>query len=238
MIDIDAEPVRDFLDIANHRLISLLYRAWRKYRWAFTFKPGPSDPISSAVLGMLGLAGAAQREALGVHPQRLLRYAGFITQLPRNASGLGGVISDYFDQVPTEVIECQERWVRVPPADQNRMGARNSVLAESLVVGERVRDRTGKFRVAIGPLSQLSDFRAFLPIGRHFEPLGALIRLLLFDPLEYDLTLGLRGEAVPMLRIASDADAAQLGWTSWLRSEPRSPDKWELFRPPPLRKAA
>ena len=38
-VEAGEDPVRLFLDVLNHRLLSLLYRAWTKYRWAFTFEP-------------------------------------------------------------------------------------------------------------------------------------------------------------------------------------------------------
>lgn len=228
----ETDPVRSFLDIFNHRLLSLLYRAWSKYRWAFTFRLDAVDDVSRAVLSLAGIGDESLREALGLPAQRLLRFAGFITQIPRSAGGLAGVLSDYFDDVPADVTQCVQRWVPVAPQDQSRLGAANSRLGDDLVLGESILDRTGKFRVELGPLDDLSAFERFLPTGRHFGPLGALIQFLVTDPLEYDLRLGLRGEAVPMLRLTVEPAAPRLGWTTWLRSDPESPDKWEIFAPP------
>ncbi len=229
----DEDPARLFLDVLNHRLLSLVYRAWSKYRWAFRFRVGGEDAISRCVFHLIGLASPESRALLGVPAQRLLRYAGYLTQLPRSASGLGGVLTDWFDGVPVEVEQCQERWVPVVADDQNRLGARNSELSANLVLGERVRDRSGKFRLRIGPLADLAGFTAFLPIGEHHRALGSLVRFLAPDPLEYDFVLGIAGPAVPELCIARDGSAARLGWSSWLRAEPRASEKWERFWPPP-----
>ena len=231
------DPARVFIDIFNHRILSLLYRAWSKYRWAFTFRGGAFDPTSVAMLSLIGIGDPVLRRVLGVPAQRLLRYAGFLTQEPRNARTLAGVVSDYFDGVPVDTELCVERWVAVVEPDQNRLGVRNSTLSQSLTLGERVRDRSGKYRLEIGLLPDLPSFESFLPIGHHFRPLGALLRLLIPDPLEYDLRLGLRGWAVPMLRLTRGEDAPRLGWTSWLRSDAESPDKRELFPAPPLEEA-
>jgi type VI secretion system protein ImpH len=230
----DEDPARLFLDVLNHRLLSLIYRAWSKYRWAFRFRSGGEDAISRCVFHLIGLASPESRALIGVPPQRLLRYAGFLTQLPRTASGLAGVLTDWFDGVPVRVEQCLERWVPVVTDDQNRLGVRNSELSQNFVVGVQVRDRAGKFRLRIGPLPDLAGFLAFLPIGEHHRALGALVRFLAPDPLEYDFVLGLSGPAVPELRIASDDRAARLGYSSWLRADREATEKWERFWPPPL----
>jgi type VI secretion system protein ImpH len=117
-------------------------------------------------------------------------------------------------------------------ADQNRLGAGNCQLAQDLVLGESVRDRAGKFRLRIGPVADLPRFLAFLPIGEEHAALGALVRFLAPDPLEYDFVLGLSGPAVPELRIASDDRTARLGYSSWLRADREATEKWERFWPP------
>jgi type VI secretion system protein ImpH len=234
----DPDPVRGFLDLVNHRLLSLLYRAWAKYRWAFSFRGGASDAISRCMFHLIGLGDPHVRDTLGVPAQRLLRYAGFITQLPHGSTALGGVLSDYFDDVPVQVDPCLPRWVDVAEADQNRLGVRNTTLAESLTVGARVRDRAGKFGLRVGPLPALAPFVEFLPIGCHSRPLGALVRFLVPDPLEYDLFLGLEGPAVPALQLTRTEEAARLGWTSWIRADATSCDRWERFRAPALEEAS
>ncbi len=233
----DDDPARLFLDVLNHRLLSLLYRAWSKYRWEFTFEPGAADRLSQRMMGLLGLATEGLQEKLGIPAARLLRYAGTVCMRPRGAVAVGGVISDFFDGVPVRVEQCLARWVSIAEPDRNRVGLENSTLDQDLTVGERIRDRMGKCRIVIGPLG-FGHFQAFLPPGEWFAPLGALVPFLLQDPLVYDLRLVLRGPEVPWLRLTGGPDAARLGWTSWLRHEPVCPDKGELFAPPPLPRAA
>jgi type VI secretion system protein ImpH len=226
------DPVRLFLDLPNHRLLALLYRAWSKYRWHLTFQPGATDRTSQHLFGLVGLATDALRERVGLPAGRLLRYAGFLSQKPRGATFLAGVVSDYFDDVPAQLEQCVLRWVDVPVEDQNRLGAANSTLSQDLIVGERVRDRTGKCRLVLGPM-EYARYDDFLPAGRHYPPLGALVRFLLPDPLVWDLRLVIKGTEVPMLRVSMTPDAARLGWTSWVRHDPVSPDEGEIFPAPP-----
>ena len=100
---------------------------------------------------------------------------------------------------------------------QNRLGRANSQLGESLVLGERVRDRGGKFRIHIRQLSW-DRFHEFLPVGTGYQPLCALVRFTLRDPLDYDIRLQLRQDDIRDLRIGAK-NTCRLGWTSWLGSE-------------------
>ena len=88
---------------------------------------------------------------------------------------------------------------------------------EDLVLGEHVRDRSGKFRIHITELDW-ERFHEFLPIGFGYQPLCALVRFTLRDPLDYDIRLVLRPEEIRELRIGEKNDC-RLGWTSWLGCE-------------------
>jgi type VI secretion system protein ImpH len=221
------DPVRLFLDVFNHRVLSLAYRAWAKYRWVFSFRTHTADPISRAMLHLIGLGEPSARDLLGVPAQRLLRYAGYITQQPRNAVGLAGVLADYFDGVPVRVEQCLERWVSVAPDDRNSLGTAQCVLGASLTLGERVLDRSGKFGLHVGPLERLADFVDFLPGGHRSSELRALLGFLVPDPLEYELALGLAASEVPLLQLGCDSESAALGRTTWLCTERVLNDKWE-----------
>jgi type VI secretion system protein ImpH len=233
----DLDPARLFLDVLNHRLLSLLYRSWEKYRWAFRFEADAADQISREMLALLGIGTEAVERAVGVPAARLLRYAGFITQRPKGAVSLAGVLSDYFGGPQVQISECVLRWVTLPERDRCRLGQSNSTLSSDLVLGESVQDEGGKFRIHLGPFEADPRFESFLPDTQNAADLGALVRLLVPDPLDYDVELRIRGPHVPEPRIASDDSAARLGWTCWLLSE-SALDKTEIFPAPPLRRAA
>jgi len=232
-LTLDNDPARVFMDLINHRVLSLLYAAWSKYRWAFTFAPGAVDRTSQRFLGLLGLATEGMSDAVGLPASRLLAYAGTLSLRPRGAAAIAGVVSDFFGEVPVRVEQCVARWVRIEVPDRNRAGMLNSTLGSDLTIGEAVPDRMGKCRIEIGPLD-LARFELFLPEGPNSGDLAALVALLLQDPLDWDMRLRLHGTEVPWLALRGDGSAARLGWTSWLRSEPESPDRGELFYAPRL----
>jgi len=167
---------------------------------------------------------------------RLLRYAGLLYQRVRCPANLRGLLWDYFDGPDPrcdEFVEVEEfvpRWFRVDEARLCRLGRLNSRLGvarrpstthagnhasdDQALAGQRIRERIGEFRVSLGPLD-LSQFLAFLPIGRDYPALTALIDLYRPDRLDYQLRLRLRAAEVPPLQIGATC-AARLGWSTWV----------------------
>ncbi len=226
----EEDPARLFFDVLNHRLLSLLYRAWAKYRWSFVFEAGGRDPISGYLMAWLGLAQPELRDRAGVAPVRLLRYAGLVQQRPHNAAALAGIVSDHFGGVPTRVEQCVPRWVTIAEPDRSRLGLSNSTLGSDIVVGETILDRSGKCRISVGPLDY-ETFQHLRPGGSGHEEACALARLLLPDRLAFDLHLVLERSAVPPARLACGDGATQLGVVSWLVSGPADEDKGVNFAP-------
>jgi type VI secretion system protein ImpH len=99
----------------------------------------------------------------------------------------------------------------------NRLGGANSQVSHDLVLGDRIKDRGGKFRIHIRELGW-QRFHEFLPIGSGYQPLRALVRFSLRDPLSYDIRLVLRQEEIRDLHLCVRSDC-RLGWTSWLGRE-------------------
>ncbi len=232
----DDELVRGFLDLFHHRLLSLLFRVWEKYRYYVTLRPTADDPISFALRGLSGVATTDTLERLGVPPLRLFRYAGLLNQRPRSAVGLEGLLSDYFGGAPCAVISCVGRWLPLSPGQQNRLGRANCGLGAEpapghppgvLLLGERKHDRSGKFRIRIGPVG-LREFEQFIPGQPGAEELRRIVSYFLSDPLLFEVEVILRGEEVPEQQFAERGVIGRLGWSSWSKSRP-CPDKSVLF---------
>jgi type VI secretion system protein ImpH len=212
--NIDANPTRDFLDLFNNRLQRLLLPIWQKYRYHARFHSGALDPFSEQLFALIGLGGAQIRSAGELNWKRLLPYLGLLSLRAHSAALIESVLRYYFKHAELFIEQCLERQVEILSEQQNRLGLANSQLGESLVLGERVRDRGGKFRIHIRQLSW-DRFHEFLPIGTGYQPLCALVRFTLRDPLDYDIRLELRQDEIRELRIGAD-NLCRLGWTSWL----------------------
>lgn len=239
--DVDPDPLVDFLDLFNHRLISLYYRAWLRYRYPYRFEEGGTDELSGCLLSFLGLGDPLARQPLGVAPPRLLKYIGLLSLRSKPPEALRRVLADYLHGAPVRVEELVLRWVRVAPADCNRLGVAASTVGSDLLLGERVPDRVGRVRVVIGPLG-FDRFRELLPDGTLLGEVCSLVELQAFRRFEYDVELRLHGPEVPALQVGGPA-AARLGWTSFLCGQPgraedgvvrlqpaRRTDGWEVRR--------
>lgn len=214
--DPDESFVEVFLDVFHHRILSLFYRCWVKYRYYLQFSAGGRDDFSQRIFSLMGLGTEELKERLQIEPVEYLRYTGLFTQQGRSAAALEGILSDYFGGVPVHIEQCIERWVAIEDEDRMALGVQGCGIAENAVVGERVADRSGKFRVSI-KLAKLPDFIRFLPDGDYFRALEEITLLFLHAPLEFEEELVLSGNEVPGVCLSLSGNS-RLGWTSWLIS--------------------
>ena len=217
--DREDETSRAFLDLFHHRLLSLFFRTWTKYRYHMLFQSGGRDAFSGYMLALVGLGTQGLQDRLAVEKVRTIRFAGLMTQQPRSAVGLEGFLRDYFDGLPASIEQCVGRWLSLADDDYNAIGMGNCTLGNDLIVGQRVYDRTGKFCLSVGPVD-FETYKRFLPVGDAYKETDQIIRLYLIDWLDYEIEVKLIGEEVPPLLVGEGDKAARLGWTSWVVSRP------------------
>lgn len=219
--------LRDWLDLFNHRLLSLFQRAWGKYRLPFAYEQsaagwGELDAFGETLFSLIGFGSPSLRNRLVVSTgattrdepsQRktlaqvddlaLVYYAGLLAHRPRNAIGLEALVADYFG-VPARVTQHVGQWLVLESADMTRLGteAAHNRLGAGAVLGERVWDVQGKIRIHLGPL-HYSEFVEFLPdpepvpVRKAQFLLAHLVRLYVGQELDFDVQLILRGDEAP-----------------------------------------
>ncbi|MCE0462632.1 MULTISPECIES: type VI secretion system baseplate subunit TssG [Pseudomonas] len=207
-------PTRHFLDLFHHRLQRLMLPIWRKYRYSASFRSGARDGFSEQLFALVGLGGEEIRKATQLNWKRLLPYLGLLSLRAHSAALIEAVLRYYFKHAQLSLEQCIERPVKILPEQLNGLGTINCLLSEDLVLGEQVRDRSGKFRIHIRELGW-QRFHDFLPIGSGYQALCALVRFTLPAPLDYDIRLVLRPQEIRELRIGK-RNNCHLGWTSWL----------------------
>ncbi|MGY2257541.1 type VI secretion system baseplate subunit TssG [Pseudomonas sp. SDO55104_S430] len=210
-------PTRQFLDLFHHRLQRLMLPIWKKYRYRASFQSGAIDPFSKQLFALIGLGGEEIRRARELNWKRLLPYLGLLSLRAHSAALTEAVLRYYFKHAALTIEQCIERRVAIIHAQRNRLGRVNTALGADVVLGESVRDRSGKFRIHIRELNW-QHFHEFLPIGSGYQSLCALVRFTLRDPLDYDIRLVLRQEEIRELCIG-EQNVCHLGWTSWLGRE-------------------
>ncbi|MBL8800344.1 MAG: type VI secretion system baseplate subunit TssG [Planctomycetia bacterium] len=250
---------RDWLDLFNHRFISLFHRAWEKYRFWTAYERGESyrtqpDTFTTALYSLIGMGtpglsnrlrvstweeatGKGQERVLARVPDPVLAYfSGLLSHRPRHAAGLAGMLQDYF-RAPVAVHQFQGQWLRLDAENQSRLGTLdgNSDLGVNLVIGERVWDVQGKIRIVVGPLAfhQFLTFmpdRTPLPDRKAFFELVHLVRFYIGAELDFDVQLILAAPEVPECQLPeSTADGPRLGWDTWLGSQSFAEDATEAI---------
>jgi type VI secretion system protein ImpH len=202
------------LDYFNHRLLSLLHQAWRKYRYYLRFQYQANDRFSRYVFALIGLNDEHLRSATALPWSRLLSFAGVIASRSRAPATVAGIIAHCFDLTQVTIREFEERKVAIAPSQRNALGSANCSMGESLVIGCNIRTRSSKFTVVLGNLDQ-PGFREFLPSGVNFSRLANLIDLLLRDGTAYDLELRLSPLEAPPFSLRR-SQGSHLGWTTFL----------------------
>lgn len=218
--------LRDFLDIFNHRVISLFYRAWRKYRVDVACERGERDRFSRHLLSLLGLGTEGLQDRQAVSDDSLVYYSGLLAQRPRSAQALTQILIDYFD-VPVEIEQFSGGWYRLETETQccfSEGASDSECLGFGAVVGDEVWNQQSKLRIILGPLS-LEKYLEFLPDGACWEPLRSWVKFFSNGELDFEVKLILEREQVPACELGTDkASAPQLGWVSWLKSAPLGRD--------------
>ncbi len=216
----------EFFDIFNHRMISLFYLAWEKYRFSIAYEREGLDPFSHHLLDLVGLGTPGLQNRLPVLDDSLLYYSGLLAQRPRSAEALRNLLTDYFE-VPVEVEQFAGGWY---PLDRNTQTALDEGPDESgqlgfgAVVGDEVWDQTARVRVRIGPLS-LDQYLDFLPQGSAFESLRALTQLFSNGEFDFEIQLILNRRDVPPCELGAEgSDAPQLGWHTYVKTRQMKED--------------
>lgn len=226
----DRSPA-DFFDIFNHRMISLFYRAWQKYRFYIAFeRTGENDDVVSArLLDLIGLGTPSLTHRMGIDDQACLYYDGLLSQRRPTAQGLRQLLEDYFD-VPVKVEQFTGTWRRLPPQNRTVL-ADTRAFCEQLglgtIVGDEVFDQHGAVTIRLGPLS-FSRYQDFLPGARGCIELREWLRLYANREFDFVIRLVLERSEVPQMKLGEDGHAApRLGLVSWIRNRPlnRDPDE-------------
>jgi type VI secretion system protein ImpH len=236
---------RDWLDLFNHRLISLFYRAWEKYRFYVPYTRGEyaapePDPYTRCLYSLIGLGGAPLRNRLRVvlpveedgevrgrvlaqvDDLALVYYSGFLAHRPRCATSLEVMLADYF-QLPLRVQQFQGQWLKLDAENQTQVGFANGSVGLNVVAGERVWDVEGRIRIRLGPLSY-TEFDSFIPDRtatphhKAFYLLSHLVRLYVGPELDFDVQLVLKAPEVPECHLTG-VGCPRLGWNTWIRTQ-------------------
>jgi type VI secretion system protein ImpH len=219
-----------FLDIFNHRFISLFYRAWEKHRPAALIEAAglggrEVDVFTQYLFDLIGMGTEGLRGRMRVFDNTLLWYAGLIAQKPHSASALRGILRDYL-ALPVEISQFRGGWYSLAESDRSYMSfdSERNQLGVGAFIGSKVWDQQARFRIRLGPVD-LPRFREFLPGGIALGRVMEFTRFLVGQAVAFDVQVVLSAPEIPHLKLTSAGpDAPQLGWLGWLKTRESTAD--------------
>lgn len=228
-----------FFDLFNHRMISLFYQAWEKYRFPISYERGDRDRFSHILLDLIGMGTPGLVGRMPIHDDALIFYSGLLSDNTRSASCLRNLIADYFD-VPCEIEQFVGAWYPLSEESLCEFDTADTIseqLGVGAIVGDEVFDQQSAIRLILGPLT-LRQYRDFLPDGSAYATLQELARFYAGPAMDFEVLLILDREEVPAShtglggQVPPDAllpllDEVQLGWTTWVKTRPRTEDAYD-----------
>lgn len=210
---------RRFADLFHHRVVELFYRAWAASQ-PVTHADRPDDDRFALYVGAVeGFALDALRGRGALPDEARLHWAGFFGMPSRPAEGLERILAGYFD-VGVRIEPLHGHWIHPPESMLTPLGTADCRLGSTAMLGERVWDCAGKFRIVVGPVGY-EKFERFLPGRDSLARLAALVRAWTHDELWWDVQVILRQAEVPGTRLDGRSG---LCWNTWLLGAPATHD--------------
>lgn len=215
--------LKDFLDIFNHRLISILHRIRKKYLISLNSLVPEKTEIAVGLKAFIGIGQRALENRLSVPDRSLLDYAGLYWSHPRSAKGLEAILKSYFN-IPLRVEPCVGQWRPLAKDQQTRIGRKGQwqKLGQGATLGTRAWDQMGHFRLHLGPLD-VEKLDVLLPTGQGFSQLKDLTQLYVGPSMDFSICYTLKDPPSTILN-----NKSYLGWRSWLGASLLSGDDLEV----------
>ena len=202
-----------FLDIFNHRLISILQRIRKKYWIGLATDVPENTLLGRCMASLLGLGFASLGERMSIPDRSLFPYIGLLWGVPRSLGGLQKILSSFF-RLPVSIEACQGKWVPVPLSQRSVLGksGRFNVLGKDAILGARFWDQKGFITLHLGPLT-LPQYMNFLKPGKSYDALCDLVVYYMGKASDFRINLILDRQEIPKTALGA---GAALSWTSWL----------------------
>jgi len=208
----------EFLDLFQHRLLSLLYRILRKYRVAIGFVPPQASPVQDQLRALTGLLPRSLQGRQAIPDSLILARPALFAGARRSLAGFETIVRHHF-ALTVRIEQFQGAWREIPEASRSRLGrpGRNLQLGRTAVAGKRVWDEHAGIRIVLGPLDG-QRYPTFLPGGEAHRQLAALAAFYFGPDLDCKLRLLIsETSALSLNRLAPP----RAGWDSWLERQPK-----------------
>lgn len=205
-----------FLNLFNHRLLSLFYRAWADADPCAQSDRPEQDQYRHITGAMGGYLSLTDQKSAAARQNKNLYYTQFVSDQVRHPEGLQRLLQGILG-CPVKINEWIGGFLPLAKETQTMLGERShgqlpSALGVDSWLGQKVRAIQHKFEVCLGPLSW-QEFTHYLPDGERLPKLQQLIAQ--YAGYQWSWQLRLILDKVPTCTLGSSS-GLKLGWSSWL----------------------
>ena len=206
----------DFFDMFHHRLTSLLYRSWSKYRLVPQYeahrmqqKPDPVSKLIDALSGNLS------------KPSNITRYySGHFSKKSRSAAGLSAILTDFTGH-PVTISQFVGCWINVPDTSLTRITSKqtmNNRLGTGVFIGRRSWNAQSKIEIHIKNLDN-QNYQRIMAGSKIFEQMTELIKGYTPNHISVNILFHIDKQS----NKTSFASRPQLSRTMWLTTKKEQP---------------
>jgi len=205
---------RVLLDIVHQRFYDLFYQAESKERPLVGIVEGQDKQILNLLSALCGQLPETEnnREPF----LNRLNYIDLFSTRTRSALGLETLLTDAYDGIPVQVLQCVKRKARIPRNQRLSLGQTSHPLGDGTVLGETIEDSMGKIRIILGPVSSMA-FENLMGKKDPWKELIVRIKSYVLSPVECELNLVLDNKAVPTSQLGMGSHSC-LGISTWIFS--------------------
>ncbi len=210
-----------FINMLQHRLFTLFYRAWALNRPSVDYTWGSESKYRNHIASLAGVHDVHEEHPCQIEPRASMYYCGIFGAYTANRDDLIAFLEDYFE-VPFKLFEFVGNWLVISKDDRARLGrvANTTTLGLNLVLGERIWNAHLRYRIHIGPVDH-DNFLRFLPNHPSFYRLRDSLQKYVGSQYDCILTMTLRAKKVPSISLGKKSF---LGWNTWLGKRQDSTD--------------
>ncbi|WP_394144966.1 type VI secretion system baseplate subunit TssG [Vibrio atypicus] len=192
------DALKDFLDIFNHRLISLYHRAWEKYRLPLQFHKklvsGEADPISQTLYSFVGSPKDTQ-----------VMFGGLFSSEVRSVQALKQMLSS-ISGCEVKIVENIGQWLLLESSEQSKLGCRvnpegqHAQLGMGAVIGRKTWDVGSIMEISVVADSSEAVLK-LMPNSELLEVMQDLATAFLPEHIKSRWTLTAKHRDMPMYKL-------------------------------------
>lgn len=202
----------EFLDVFNHRFISLFYRAWADAEPTVSHDREDQDNFKKRLSAISGESTAISdvfNQNKNIHQY----LSGLYSQKNRSAKTLGQLLSEYL-KLDVSIDEFQGCWYELQKNEQTKLGCLNATLGVDSIIGSKTYQRSFNFSINVGPVSYLEYIR-LLNNEHQLRTIVELSQKSVGQEYEFTINILLKAQQTKACQLGS----AKLGINSWCQDK-------------------